>query len=52
MVSFETLEQARAVISGYIDGYHHRPFPGWPTARRARSRRPGRITTTSEPPAA
>ena len=25
---FETLEQARAVIGAYIDGYHHRPHSG------------------------
>jgi putative transposase len=25
---FETLEQARAMIGAYIDGYHHRPHSG------------------------
>src|SRR5215210_7008762 len=25
---FETLDQARAVIGSYIDGYHHRPHSG------------------------
>ena len=25
---FETLDQARAVIGAYIDGYHHRPHSG------------------------
>ena len=44
---FETLEQAREVICAYVNRYHHGPTPGWPTARRARSRPPGRTTTTS-----
>jgi transposase InsO family protein len=25
---FETLEQARAEIGGYVDAHHHRPHPG------------------------
>jgi putative transposase len=45
---FETLDEAREKIGGYIDRYHHRPPPGWPTARRARSRPPGKITATSQ----
>ena len=25
---FETIDQARAVIGAYVDGYHHRPHSG------------------------
>lgn len=37
---FETLDEAREKISAYIDSYHPGRAPGWPTARRARSRPP------------
>ena len=47
---FETLDEARAQVGAYIDRYHHRPHSaGWPIARRARSRPPGKITRPPKP---
>jgi putative transposase len=44
---FETLEQARAAISAYIDRYHHRPHSGLAYRTRARSPPPGKIIETT-----
>jgi putative transposase len=44
---FETLDQARAVIGAYIDATTG-PTRAWPTAYPPRSRRPGRISRTSQ----
>jgi transposase InsO family protein len=48
---FETLDEAREKIGAYVDRYHYLAH-GWPTARRAKSPAPGKITTTKSIPAA
>jgi putative transposase len=40
---FETLEQARMAIGGYVERYHHRPHQGLGYKTPLKSRRPGRI---------
>jgi putative transposase len=45
---FETLDEARAAIAGYVDAYHHRPHQGLAYRTRPRSPGPGRINTTRQ----
>ena len=42
---YETLDDARHGIGGYVDRYHHRPHSGSATAHPTRSAGPGRITS-------
>ena len=44
---FETLEQARAAITGYVGRYHDRPHSGLSSRTPAKSRPPGNITETT-----